>query len=245
MLLILPACAEQAVTFTPEGQDYAYEDRPEVLSVLKAHVTYIGEFQQARMDGVIRYIDCISNGAGVQELKWIKEDYLVSASSVPLIYTSAEINEMRKEMSRQAELFSFTYNTLLGVFNGNSNDMEAYINDSFRAHEEAALNASEPSWLTFGTGRMIMFNRSAEYRQALLEEMQTRGIDISDAQKISEGIAEERYALEGILTSRSNECIIAFNGRIRIETQKFRDVIRGYREELRIQEMTASMKAIK
>ena len=42
------------------SQNYLNQDSAELLSPLKMHVAYVGKTQQARMDGVITYIDKIS-----------------------------------------------------------------------------------------------------------------------------------------------------------------------------------------
>jgi hypothetical protein len=46
------------------SQSYVIQDSAELISLLKMHIAYVGKTQQARMDGVIMYIDRISGGTG-------------------------------------------------------------------------------------------------------------------------------------------------------------------------------------
>jgi hypothetical protein len=78
------------------------KDNPELISVLKTHTAYVGVMQQSRMDGVIAYIDRISDGAGTTNLLWMQDDYLAAASSISLLYTSDEITAAREEMRAQS-----------------------------------------------------------------------------------------------------------------------------------------------
>ena len=53
-----------AVTQTTGKSGSHDQDKAEIISPLKMHIAYIGKTQQARMDGVITYIDSISGGTG-------------------------------------------------------------------------------------------------------------------------------------------------------------------------------------
>ena len=46
----------------PVSKDTLAQDNPELIGPLKTHVAYVGQTQDARMDGVIDYIDTISDG---------------------------------------------------------------------------------------------------------------------------------------------------------------------------------------
>src|SRR5512136_744928 len=77
------------------NQNLIIQDNAELLSSLKTHVAYVGRLQQARMDGVIQYVDGISEGTGTATLRQIREDYLVAAFSIPVMRTVDEINAAR------------------------------------------------------------------------------------------------------------------------------------------------------
>lgn len=83
------------------SQNTIIHDNAELLSSLKMHAAYIGKMQQARMDGVIQYIDRISEGTGCVHLQQIQEDYLMAAFSIPIMRTVDEINTAREEMRQQ------------------------------------------------------------------------------------------------------------------------------------------------
>lgn len=71
----------------------------------RLHIAHFGKTLQARMDGVISYIDRISRRTGTAGLRQIQEDYLIAAFPVPVMRTVEEITESREEMRRQSRLF--------------------------------------------------------------------------------------------------------------------------------------------
>ena len=92
--IVSPALADlpAGVTTIPVSTDPLAQDNPELISCLKTHVAYVSQTQDARMEGVISYIDTISNGQGSGNLRDIREDYLTVASSIPLMQTADDID---------------------------------------------------------------------------------------------------------------------------------------------------------
>jgi len=227
------------------SQTYLAKDDPQIIAALKSNVVYVGESQQARMDGVIRYIDSITNGTGTDELRWIEEDYLTAASTIPLMYTSDEINDARREMQDQSVLFYDTSADQVVMYNGDAGTMRAYINDSLRDFDVTFNDPNRTRWLATGRARLIVFNESANKRNATLFSLSSRGVDTSTAQKISDDINAEHDDLLNALSHKGEVTISSVNSRLKTLNQNFRDAIRQYYANLRIQSQTASILAIK
>jgi hypothetical protein len=227
------------------SQNYLAKDDPQIIASLKSHIVYIGESQQARMNGVIRYADSISNGTGVDDLQWIQEDYLMAASSIPLMYTSDQINAARSEMQDQSIRFADQTANQLVFFNGNVDSMRSFINDSMLGFNDSFNDPNHTQWLTTARARLTVFNESANDRNATLSLLKGQGVDVTRAEKISDEINAEHTELMSVLMHKGDITIEQVNSKIRILNQNFRNVIREYRVNMQVQAQFAAVRAIK
>jgi hypothetical protein len=214
------------------------EDSPEIIQALRTHTIALAESQEARMNGVIRYIDCL-NGGSVMELGWIREDYLTAASSIPLMETSPEINAARQDMQVKSVLFSDETANQIVRSGGNPDAMKAFINDSMLALDESSTKTDATHWLRLSDARLVVFDRSAGNRNATLAALSEQGVDITKAHGISNQINEERKELRLVLGNRGDETIKSENSRIKMLNLQFRSAIRECRARLAIQNQIA------
>ncbi|MDD1704731.1 MAG: hypothetical protein LUP97_05865 [Methanoregula sp.] len=221
------------------------ENSPEIISALKNHIVYVGESQEARMNGIIRYIDLISNGAAKIDLEWIQEDYLTQASSIPLMYTAREINAAREEMGKQSLNFANAAQDQLLFFNGNFNTMKDYVNDSMIALSDSFVSARDPQWLARSGARLAVFNASSSERNTTLSDLARQGIDVTKAREISDQIDSQRTNLENALAHRGDVTIQSVNSDIKFLNQQFRNAVLDYRAQLRIMTSVATVSAMK
>jgi len=221
------------------------EDSPEIISALKNHIAFVGESQEARMDGVIRYVDTLSGGEGVLDLEWIQEDYLTAASSIPLMYTAHEINTAREEMGAQSLNFANTAQDQVVMFKGNFNTMKDYINDSMQSLSDSFSSSNDPSWLVKGNARLEVFNASSFERNATITELAQQGVDVTKARQISDQIDAQRTNLEHALVHSQNTTIQSVNSEIKMLNQQFRNTILDYRANLKIATSAAAINAVK
>ena len=227
------------------SQNYLAKDDPQIIAALKSHIVYIAESQQARMNGVIRYAGTISNSSGVEELRWIQEDYLTAASSIPLMYTSDQINAARLDMQDQSVRFSDETANQLVVFNGNADSMRAFINDSMKGFDDSFNDPNHTQWLTTARARLTVFNESANDRNATLFALKAQGVDVNRAEKISDEINAEHTELMSVLMHKGDVTIEQVNSKIRVLNQDFRNAIRDYRANMQVQVQFAAIQAIK
>jgi len=221
------------------------ENSPAIISALKNHIVYVGESQEARMKGIIRYVDVISNGAGNIDLEWIQEDYLTQASSIPLMYTAREINDAREEMGKQSLNFANAAQDQVVFFNGNFNTMKDYVNDSMIALSDSFVPAKDPSWLARSGARLAVFNASSFERNTTISDLARQGIDVTKAREISDQIDAQRTNLENALAHRKNVTIQSVNSDIKFLNQQFRNAVLDYRAQLQIKISVAAVSAMK
>ncbi len=245
LLILTAVLVPVASAFGENKPQPLAENSPEIISALKNHIVYVGESQEARMDGIIRYIDVISNGAGNLDLEWIQEDYLTAASSIPLMYTAREINDAREEMGRQSLNFANAAQDQVVLFNGNFNIMRDYINDSMIALSDSFVPAKDPSWLARSSARLAVFNASSFERNTTISDFARQGIDVTKAREISDQIDAERTSLENALGHHTNVTIQSVNSNIKFLNQQFRNAILDYRAQLQIKTSVAAINAMK
>jgi len=223
---------------------YLARDNPELISALKLHVAFLGQEQQARMDGVIRYIDSISGGTGSFNLRMMQEDYMTSASSIPFMNSADEIDSAREDMRIQTRLFAEETQAQLVLFNGSTDAMDGSINASTRAIEESFSNIKDSLWLVRDTARLTVFNTYSEKRAELLAGLSAQGVDISHAKNLSDQIDAQRSALTAVISSKKSGTIQNANSGIKDLNRQFRDEILTYRANLKIQLDKAAILAI-
>jgi len=199
------------------------------------HIAYVGKTQQARMDGVITYIDRISGGSGTSGLRQIQEDYLLAAFPVPVMRTVEEITEAREEMRRQSILFVDETNAQLVMFNGSTADMRSSAEATLHPVEESFTCLKYSSWLASKTTRSMVFNQSFERRMAILDDLSLHGMDVTYPKTLSTQIDAQQAELENALLQNHDEALLSLTSGLRLLKQQFRTTIAGYQMDLQAQ----------
>jgi hypothetical protein len=223
------------VTAIPVSKDTLAQDNPEMIAALKTHVAYVGQTQDARMDGVIAYIDTISGGTGSANLRGIKEDYMAVASSIPLMQKSEEISEARWELQRQSRLFVEETKLQIVAFNGSTDAMRDKAATSIQTVEKSITNLKESLWLSKDTARLTVFNREAEQRSKILQSLSSQGVDVSRARDISQQIDGHRTDIQKALTDKSVAALKSANTGLKLMNREFRTTVQGYQNGLQIE----------
>jgi flagellar biosynthesis GTPase FlhF len=244
VLLVVPVSAALDRDTLPVSKDPLAENNPEIIAALKTHIAYVGQSQQARMDGVIAYIDRISGGNGTSSLRDIEDDYMETASSIPVMQTADEITEARGELRTQTQLFSEETKAQMVMFNGSTDDMRGAINASAQPMENSSSTLKESLWLAKDTARITVFNKESQERTALLSTISKQGIDTSHARNISEQIDTQRSAIQKALADNSARSLKAANSGLKSLNHQFRGVVKAYRGDVEIQMKQAAVLAM-
>jgi hypothetical protein len=244
--LIPPAlCAVSAeVTTLPPSKDTLAQDNPEMIAALKIHVAYVGQSQDARMSGVISYIDRISGNTGSGTLREIHDDYLAVASLLPVMQTADDIAEARRELQHQSRLFAEETRVQLIFFNGTTGNLREAISVSEQAAEGSLMNLKDSLWLSHESARMTTFNRESQKRAVILKSLSDDGVDVSMAQDISEQIDAQRTDIQKAISARSLNGLKATNAALKSLNREFRATIGEYQTRLRIETKRSAILAM-
>ena len=218
-----------------DSPGYFIQDSAQKISPLKMHIAYIGKTQQARMDGVITYIDRISGGTGTASLRQIQENYLIAAFPVPVMRTVEEITEAREEMQRQSILFVDETNAQLAMFNGSRADMQSSAEAAVHPVEESYNCVKYSSWLASQTTRSQVFNQSSARRTAILKDLTQQGMDVTYPESLSARIDAQHAELENALLKNQDGTLLSINSGLRLLKEQFHTTIDGYRMDLHAQ----------
>jgi hypothetical protein len=244
-IFVWPANARVADPGSVISQQKPAEDSPEIIRMLQSHTVYLAESQEARMNGVIRYIGGISHGSGVMELRWIQEDYLATASSIPLMETSAEIKAARQEMQDKSVLFSDETANQMTRSGGDAEAMKACINDATQELDRSSGDSNATHWLQTGGALLILFDRSTGDRNTTLSLLYGQGADVTKASDFSDRILAERPMLKNVVFHKGDATLKSENSRLKLLNQQFRNAIRECRYSLAIRNQVAEINAIK
>ena len=213
----------------PASSDPLARDSPENIAALKNHIAYIGGSQEARMDGVIAYIETAGGSTGIGNLRQIESDYMAAASTIPAMKTADQINSLRDEMCILSGHFAEETQARLLLFNGSSDEMQKHIAISINAFDLSLAGMTDPLWLSQTTARVTVFGRESAERNFTLRNFRENGIDINEAQMISERIDAIRPLLEGALRENKPETVLEINTKIKSLNQQYRNTLAGYR----------------
>jgi hypothetical protein len=246
LLLIVPYVSASVDTDTiPASNTPNAIDNPELVSAFKLHTAYLGQSQEARMDGVIGYVYNISKGTGTDNLQEIKDDYLVIAASIPLMTTNSDISDAREQMRVQTQLFSEETKAQLVMFNGSTDDMRVSITTSVQAADSSFTNFKDSLWLANDSARLTLFNSESQQRALLLRSLDKKGIDISLARNISDQIDAQRASLQDALTNNSAESLKNVNIGIRMLNRQFRSTVETSQSAMAIELKRQALMAMK
>jgi hypothetical protein len=242
-VLLVPFAHATDVTTVPNSSDSSFDNLAQVMA-LKTHVAYVGEAQQARMDGVIRYIDAISNGTGSFGLRMIEQNYMATVSSVPLMFTASEVGDARGTLQDLSQKFSDETMAKMNAFNGSREGLESSINRSLSAFDDSLASVPGPLWLAQDSARLIVFNDSSRQRGLVLAWMGAAGVDTTKAQQISGMIDAKFPDVKAAIASGQKGAIQEVNRAIWDLSQQFRAAIEEYQNSLKAQAAAASILAI-
>jgi hypothetical protein len=212
--------------------------------MLQSHTVFLSESQEARMNGVIRYIDCASHGSGVTELSWVKEDYLAIASSISLMDTSAEIRAARQEMQDKSVLFADETANQITRSGGSTDAMKRFINDAMQEPDGSGADSNTTHWLRTSDARLTLFDRSAGDRNATLAELAGQGADVAQARAVSDRINAERMSLKSAIFHKGEATIKSENSKLKLLNQQFRNAVRECKVTLAVRNKVMEINAI-
>lgn len=244
-MIIAPVLAAISEDITiPKSRDSLARDDPALLASLKTHIAYNGQVQDARMWGIISYIDTLSNGEGSGDLRNIRDNYLITASSIPLMQTADDIGEAQTELQRQSKFFSETAKEQLVFFHGNLTVMRSEAAAAEASLERSIKNMNESLWLADDSARLSVFNRESRERTALIKSLNIQGVDVSVAKNLSRQIDAQRPELRKILTNQSLPALEVMNAGIKTQNCEFRKILDEYRSHLTIEMKRAAILAM-
>ncbi|WP_321506411.1 hypothetical protein [uncultured Methanoregula sp.] len=242
--VLIPAVGAISNTIEiPASKDPLDRDRPENIAALKNHIAYVGESQEARMDGVISYISNISRNEGVEKLQQIRNDYLAAASTIPVMQTADEINAARDDMCVQSQLFAEETRNQIVMFKGTPEGMQESVTISLNTFEASLNGMTDSLWLSRQSARIIIFNRESQERTSLLRSLTENGTDTTQAQRLSDQIDSKRPELETALRNNKGMAVRNVNTAVKSLNQQFRNTIADYRTNLKIKASIALIKA--
>ena len=245
LMLVVPFASAVVNSDTlPASKDPNYVDRPEAIASLKNHVAYIGEIQDARMAGVIRYIGNISIGNGTVELEQIRDDYLVAASTIPLMQTNDDIAKARDRLTTYSREFSEETKTQMILYKGSSDALQLSTRASVNAADADIIRHNGSLWLASESARLTVFNQDSVKRTKMITTLANHSTDTGMIRNLSEQIDAQRPGLEKALTTKSFESLETTNEKIRVLTKEYRDTVQKARAAWELQTKLDAMMAM-
>jgi len=131
------------------------------------------------------------------------------------------------------------------MFNGTTDEMRANANSNMHSIEGTFNSIMYSSWLASETTRLTVFNQSSERRTAILNNLSAQGLDISEAQNLSDQIDTQHLELENALLQNRDGALLSITSGLKQLNQQFRNTIEGYQTNALIQMKKAEIMAMK
>jgi len=207
----------------------AWNNNPEHVAAMQAHVAYAGAKGEAQMNGAISYIGTISNGAGTAPLSSIETQFEGTVTSVQSMTTGDAIQQAESQMKTDRTDFMSTAKSELKQYNGTGKALEQSVNASVMAQASTLQGLENTWWTDRQKARMDEFTANDQKRTGILTNLTAKGIDVSQAQAVENQIQQEGIVLNAALTSRDESAIKAANQDLASLNQQFASIIKSYR----------------
>jgi ribosomal protein L13E len=234
LVLVPAACAIVENREIPASIDPPERDSPANIAALKQHAAYIGGSQQARMDGVIAYIETLGGSDNSERLRRVQNDYMAAAASIPAVGTADQIGDLRDEMRVQSGRFEEETHARLLFLNGTAEGVQEYVNISLTAFDLSMKDMTDPFWLSKTSARLVVFDHESRERNFTMRNLAEAGVDVRDARALAGGIDEMRPKFEAVVQQNNRYgTIFSLNSEVKSLNQKYRNTIDGYHENLK------------
>lgn len=169
-----------------------------------AHLDWILTLQEISMDAVVEYIDEISEGNGVSMLESLFAEFRAKAEDIDSYTTHIGLNNYLRELKEITSEFRMKTRAQMREYNGRIIVLLVRIAEKIDQNQEQLEALKEHYWLTRKENVLDNFDIRIERARTVLELLEERGYDISEARVKLEEIDALRDDLEAALDEMDN-----------------------------------------
>jgi hypothetical protein len=175
----------------------------------RRHLTWLLTLQEISMEAVHDYIDEISDGAGAGRLETILDEYREALADIDSYDTHVGLNNYIRSLRDVTTGFREETRERLRQYDGSAVVLLIRIAERIDDDSERLERLKDEYWESKNRNTLANFDIRLERAQNVLDLLEERGYDVSEAQAKLDEIAALRDELEAALVDQDNAEILS------------------------------------
>ena len=209
------------------------------VEMRQAHLEWTSEIQKASMEATIEYIEEASENQGAGELPQILEEFNAKRDEAMGLTTHIALNNAIRQLQGITKDFRIENQRLIREYNVKRIQLLARITVALAENEENINDLKDKQWEKKKEIKLEIFDKRVERAQGVLNLLEEKSYDITEAQAKLDDINAKRTDLEEALDSRVNLSVVAVEHEILELSKELRVIVRelqvGIPQEKRIE----------
>ena len=199
ILLLLVSCLVSGVATASE-----YPVLDNQLETRRAHLEWVLTLQEIGMEAVVDYIDEISDGNGTSVLGDLLAEFSVAVDDIESYTTHIGLNNFLRDLKDMTSSFRSETRSRMSKYNGKVLVLLVRIGEKIEENQDQLDALKDHYWEKRKENVLENFDIRVERAQNVLDILEERGYDISEAQDKLDEISGLRDDLEAALDERNN-----------------------------------------
>lgn len=170
----------------------------------QAHLGWILKLQEITMEAVVDYIDEISEGEGVSELKKILGEFIEESNEIESFTTHVGLNNYLRELKDITGNFRIEARSQMKEYDGKVVALLVRIGEKIEENQDQLDALKDRYWETRKENMLENFDIRVERALNVIHTLEERGYDVSEAKNKLDEIKALRGELEVALDDRDN-----------------------------------------
>ena len=196
------------------------------LETRRRHLTWLLTLQEASMEAVHDYIDEISDGEGASRLETLLDDYREAVADIDSYDTHVGLNNYIRSLRDVTTSFREETRERMSQYDGRPVVLLIRIAERIDDDSERLERLRDEYWESKNRNTLANFDIRVERAQHVLDLLEERGYDVSEAQAKLDDIAALRDDLEAALGDQDNAEILRVSLKALELSRQLADLVR-------------------
>jgi len=198
-LVLVASCLVQGVVTADE-----YPVLDNQVKNRQAHLGWILKLQEITMEAVVDYIDEISEGEGISELKQLLAEFIEERKEIESFTTHVGLNNYLRGLKDITVNFRIETRSQMKEYDGKVVALLIRIGEKIEENQDQLDALKDHYWETRKENMLENFDIRVERALNVIYTLEERGYDVSDAKIKLDEIKALRSELEAALNNRNN-----------------------------------------
>lgn len=227
ILMLLASCLLPGVVTASE-----YPVLDNQVETRQTHLEWLLTLQEISMEAVVDYIDEISDGNGTSGLEDILAEFRGEVDDIESYTTHVGLNNFLRSLRDLTTAFRDETRSLMSEYEGKVLVLLIRIGEEIAENQEQLDALKDHYWTNMRENSLENFDIRVERAQCVLDTLDERGYDISEAQGKLDEIAALRDDLEAAFGDRDNLEILGVSLQALEMSRELAEIVRALQVEV-------------